>query len=147
MKIYKMRRISDVGMEWDIHPKKKKPVGHRLALQAKNKVYGQDVLCEAPTLISAEYKNDRLILEFDNAGEGLYIESENNVLSGAKIRFGEEEIDTNKLRAEAYGNKVILYGIREADGVGKVIFGEGGWYIVNLYNSAGIPARPAIAEF
>ena len=68
-----MAVISDVGMRWDIHPKKKQPVGYRLALQACRRVYGEDILCEAPTLAEAWAEPGAIRLRFDHAGEGLYL--------------------------------------------------------------------------
>ena len=66
-----MAVITDVGMKHDIHPKKKQPVGQRLALLAENKVYGEAVLCEAPTLSKVMVEEGRLILTFKYAGNGL----------------------------------------------------------------------------
>ena len=60
-------------MQFDIHPKKKKPVGRCLALLAENKVYGEAVLCEAPTLSQVKVEEGRLILTFEHAGDGLYL--------------------------------------------------------------------------
>lgn len=37
-----------------IHPKKKRPVGERLELLARGKVYGEDILCEAPEFCEVE---------------------------------------------------------------------------------------------
>lgn len=138
-----MAVISDVGMEWDIHPKKKQPVGYRLALQAENKVYGQSVVCEAPTLSEAAIKADTLVLHFDNVGEGLHIQSESGELTGIKLFSNAKQLDLNGMKANANGNIVTIYNIESVDSVRKVIFGDGGWYQINLYNSAGIPARPA----
>ena len=67
-----MAAITDVGMEMDIHPKKKQPVGHQLALQGMNKVNEEeDVLCEAPTLREGRAKDRKLVLTFEHAGSGL----------------------------------------------------------------------------
>ena len=40
----------DVGMQYDIHPKHKKPVGERLALQALSRVYGLPILADSPSV-------------------------------------------------------------------------------------------------
>ncbi len=66
-----MASTSDVGMQWDIHPKKKRPVGERLAYLALHQVYGLDLVCEAPRLIGAERKKDKLILHFPGAEPGV----------------------------------------------------------------------------
>ena len=49
-----MVSIMDIGSYYDIHPKEKMEVGRRLALLARGKVYGEDILCESPRLINAE---------------------------------------------------------------------------------------------
>ena len=147
-----MAVITDVGMEWDIHPKKKQPVGYRLALLAENYVYGdKDVLCEAPTLIRAEWLNGQLILTFDHAGTGLYLAETvpygqrvgADRLGGLQVFTEEGELDLSQAKAVAQNDKVILSGLPEGVKLVRVALARTGWYLVNLYNSAGIPARPA----
>ena len=147
-----MAVITDAGMQHDIHPKKKQPVGYRLALLAENKVYGDDILCEAPTLISAEQKTGELTLTFDNAGDGLELRDTvphgqfvgRNCLGGLQIIQNGRELNAALLSASVSGNKVIVSG-PEINGSAetKIRLARTGWYLVNLYNSAGIPARPA----
>lgn len=48
-----MVSIMDIGSYYDIHPKQKMEVGRRLALLARGKVYGEDLLCESAELVSA----------------------------------------------------------------------------------------------
>lgn len=137
-----MAVITDVGMEWDIHPKKKQPVGYRLALQAENKVYGQNVLCEAPTLSNAHIEGDMLVLTFENTGEGLYVLSDEGTITGIKVLNGDEEIDLFKAKVETKADKLFISNINMPGTDGQVVIGPGSFYSVNLYNSAGIPARP-----
>lgn len=151
-----MAVTSDVGMEWDIHPKKKQPVGVRLALLAENKVYGdQTVLCEAPSLVSAFTEEGCLRLYFDNAGDGLYLSEKvpygqvvgKTTLGGLQIFQDGTELDTSDMISTARGNQVIVKGKEIRSGVlTKVKIAKTGWYLVNLYNSAGIPARPVELE-
>lgn len=147
-----MAVITDVGMESDIHPKKKQPVGHRLALLAEHKVYQEDVLCEAPTMTGAEAEDGRIVLTFENAGDGLYLAETvpygqtvgKERLGGLQIFQDGKELDNRRLRARAEGDKVIVSGecIR-GKAATQVKLAQTGWYLVNLYNSEGIPARPA----
>lgn len=147
-----MAVITDVGMEFDIHPKKKQPVGHRLALLAENKVYGDDVLCEAPALSKIRAEDGKLVLVFDNAGDGLYLAETLSYgqtanaerLGGLQVFQNGQELDTMQLKAQTKGDQVIILGESICSGVPtQVKLAETGWYLVNLYNSAGIPAKPA----
>ena len=148
-----MAVITDVGMQFDIHPKKKQPVGHRLALLAENKVYGDgNVLCEAPSLKEIEVEEGKVVLTFDNGGDGLYL-TENvpngqavgkETLGGLQIFQNGQELKMEKMKAAARGNQVIVTGAEIRSSVPtQVRLAQTGWYLVNLYNSAGIPARPA----
>lgn len=146
-----MAVISDVGMQYDIHPKKKQPVGHRLALLAENKVYGKDILCEAPTLCEVEVENGSLTLTFENVGEGLYLADKTpdgqtvgvQTLGGLQVFQDNSELNTKTLKAKAENNQVIISGGEIKKGaVTEVRIAKTDWYVVNLYNSAGIPARP-----
>lgn len=146
-----MAVISDIGMELDIHPKKKQPVGYRLALLAENKVYGENVLCEAPALISAAQVNNTLLLRFENAGDGLTltdhtpdgVQADSEKLGGLEIFSGGQPVCTDAVTAEAKEDTVTLKGITLSAGKTiTVALGCTGWYRMNLYNSAGLPARP-----
>ncbi len=147
-----MAVVTDVGMEFDIHPKKKQPVGRRLALIAENKVYGGNVLCEAPTLSGIKVEDGKLVLTFINSGDGLYLTETvpfgqtvgKERLGGLQVFQNGQELDAGHLKAWAEGNQVVIFGedIR-SDVRTQVKLAKTGWYLVNLYNSAGIPARPA----
>lgn len=63
--------IHDVGDLNDIHPRNKKPVGQRLALQALNKTYGKDVLCGGPQFERMAVEGRSLRVRFDRTGSGL----------------------------------------------------------------------------
>lgn len=146
-----MAGTADVGMRWDIHPKKKQPVGHRLALLAEKKVYGQQVLCDAPRLRGATAENGRLTLCFDHAGDELELRDrlpdgtavEKTKLGGLQVLQNGAEMDVTRLTAEARGDTVVLSGEEiRGDGAFTVKLAKTGWYAVNLTNSAGIPAVP-----
>jgi sialate O-acetylesterase len=67
-----MAVINDIGNLKDIHPKDKQDVGHRLALLALAKTYGQEnLICSGPTLKSFRLEGDKLRVEFDQVGSGL----------------------------------------------------------------------------
>ena len=130
-----MAVTGDVGMEWDIHPKNKQPVGERLALLARGHVYGEDILCDAPDAEMAGWEGDRLLIRFRNA-EGLHIEGESlNAL------FAVEEDGSRRpvTQAETNGNALILMNAGDAV---SVEFAMEPYYEVNLYNGSHIPARP-----
>ena len=150
-----MAVITDVGMEWDIHPKKKQPVGHRLALLARNYVYGdKGVLCEAPTLKSVVVRDGEAILSFENAGKGLHLTETvpygqvvgADKAGGLKIFQNGEEVDLTGAHAETMTDQLIIScrTIR-GDVSTRAEIAQTGWYLVNLYNSANIPARPSVA--
>lgn len=148
-----MAVISDIGMEWDIHPKKKQPVGHRLALQAMQRVYGEaEVLCEAPSLVRGEMADGELRLYFANAGEGLYLagrtpdqaETDPRRLGGLEVFLEGKPLDLSAVTAEAGKDSVVLRGeLFRKERKAEVRLGCTAWYRINLYNSADIPARPA----
>jgi sialate O-acetylesterase len=62
---------TDVGDPKDIHPVWKKPVGERLALAARGIAYGEDLVWTGPQYRSMKVKGDRIVVSFDNVGEGI----------------------------------------------------------------------------
>ncbi len=145
-----MAVITDIGMELDIHPKKKKPVGERLALLAEKIIYGEDVLCEAPTLLGMEVKDGQLRLRFGNVGTGLHLaahtpdgaQTHPARLGGLTLALGDEELDCSSIPATADNDTVILRSSEIRKGRITAELGRGGWFRINLYNSADLPARP-----
>lgn len=134
-----MASIMDSGMEKDIHPKCKRPVGERLALLARGKVYGEDILCEAPEFRSAEVQDGKLLLTFANAGSGLEIRGKklnaiNIKLNGKSIKHSKISVKGNVLRIDS--------GIIQKNAKLRVEFAWQGYCEVNLYNSAGLSAKP-----
>ena len=138
-----MAVITDAGMEWDIHPKEKRPVGERLALLAEHYVYGEDMLCEAPRMRSVTAGEGRIVILFDYAGDGLVLDGP--VLSALEVFQNGYPVAVS--RCEAEGNTVLVFG----EGIRPEVPTEvrlawTDYYQVNLRNSAGIPARPGIAS-
>lgn len=69
--------ILDAGDAYNIHVRKKKPVGERLALLARKYVYGEtSLLADSPSLSSCVRDGAFLSLTFGNAGEGLMIKGD-----------------------------------------------------------------------
>lgn len=138
-----MASIMDVGMEWDIHPKRKRPVGERLALLACGKIYGEDVLCEAPELERAERTSDGLLMIFKNAGEGLR-------LSGEKLSALEvlaDGIPVTNWKAMVSGNTIKLTASKIAAAKTiKICYAWEQYCKVNLYNSESLSAKPYCIE-
>ncbi len=116
----------DAGAETDAHPKDKTAIGHRLALLARNHIYGENILSDAPRVIGAEVetiadsaaeetpgknipgdnskKNKlRIIVTFSNAGDGLHIEGDR--VNALEISDGEIDYD---FEAAAEGDRLIL---------------------------------------
>lgn len=136
-----MAVITDVGMEWDIHPKQKRQVGERLALIAEHNVYGENVLCEAPRLIRVEVKDKEAVLTFAFAGDGLRLDG--NMVNSLEIIQGDTIIKEMVCRVQH--DRVIVSGNELQAGVPtEVRIAWKDFYIMNLYNSSGIPARPGI---
>lgn len=134
-----MASIMDVGMEKDIHPKQKRPVGERLALLARGKIYGEDILCEAPEFESAEVQDGKLLLRFANAGDGLEIR-------GSELNAIEVTVDGKTVKYSMISARddvlCICNEAIKADSKVSVHFAWVGYCEVNLYNSAGLSAKP-----
>lgn len=133
-----MASIMDSGMEKDIHPKKKRPVGERLALLARGKIYGEDILCEAPELVSVEGFDGKIRLTFVNVGNGLEIH-------GNKLNAMQLLVNGKKANYSAFVQKDVIWIYSKAIKEGtkaEVQFAWTGYCEVNLYNSANLPAKP-----
>lgn len=126
---------SDAGMRWDIHPKRKRPVGERLALLARGYVYGESILCDAPVLRSAVRSGKEAVLRFKNA-DGLHLKGGGT--ANALLVNGQP------CPARVDGDSLIL-SLPAAERWTVSLAGTP-YYEVNLYNRANIPALPFAVE-
>lgn len=136
-----MTTTGDVGMEWDIHPKNKKAVGERLALLALGHVYGKDILCDPPEMESVSSCEGKAVISFRNA-DGLHIDGDSvnafqvETEDGQIINADEGRVDGDKLILSLPNLQIPNVKIN------SIRFAQEPYYEVNLYNAAGIPAKP-----
>ena len=128
---------TDVGDADDIHPTRKEPVGVRLALAARAKVYGEDIVYSGPVFSGMQVEGDQAILQFDHIGSGLVAKDgplRGFTISGDGMTFvpAEAEIAGNTVKVKANGiaaPKSVRYGWTNVPDV-------------NLFNAEGLPASP-----
>jgi sialate O-acetylesterase len=133
-----MAVITDVGEENDIHPKKKQPVGSRLALAARGIAYGEKIEFSGPIYKSMKVKGDKAILTFDHVGKGL--EARDGALKGFAI-CGEDKKFVWAL-AEIQDDNTIAVSSPNVEKPVAVRFGWSDYPVVNLWNKDGLPATP-----
>ena len=139
--------ITDVGNEKDIHPKRKEPVGARLALLARQIAYQEKVAAQSPTFRSMSVKGNEITVRFDNVGDGLFVRAGETsgadvapgVLSGFTIA-GDDGKFVPAVAALKGRDLVVVH----AGGVEKPVavrYGFVNFPIVNLWGN-GLPANP-----
>src|SRR5436853_981591 len=129
--------ITDVGEKDDIHPKKKEPVGARLALAARGIAYGEKIEYSGPLYKSLKVKGDRAVLSFNHAGCGL--EARDGELKGFAICGADKKFVWGK--AEIEGEKVVVTSTEVSKPI-AVRYGWADFPVVNLWNKANLPASP-----
>lgn len=160
-----MASISDIGNIYDVHPKEKRLVGKRLARLAEKYVYKLDVLADAPEAVCVRKKDDLLVVDFQY-GEGLYLKKKTTdqyngysvldiseewlppVLDGVNglrilVQSGQKEQILKEAHCTIDENCLIVSdkAINDADEI-CIEFAQTAFYEVNLYNQAGLPAKP-----
>jgi sialate O-acetylesterase len=132
-----MAVITDVGDEKDIHPRKKEPVGERLALAARGIAYGQKIEYSGPVYKSLEVKDGKAILSFDHVGSGLVAKG------GPMTGFAIAGEDRKFVWANAWieNDTVVVSSGKVANPV-AVRYGWADHPVVNLWNKDGLPATP-----
>lgn len=128
----------DCGERDDIHPTIKKPIGERLALQARAKVYGEDVECSGPVFVQKKIIGTRIVLDFEYVGQGL-VAKDGGSLHGFQISGADGVFFT--ATSEIKGDTVEVYreGLTDPRQVRYLWanYAEG-----NLYGWNGLPAMP-----
>lgn len=127
----------DIGDAEDIHPRNKQDVGERLWLAAKAVAYGDDVVYSGPTFKHMETQDNKLVLTFDHAGDGLV--SKGKKLLGFEVA-GSSGVFYNA-DALIEENKIIAYA-KEVNAPIAVRYAWADNSPANLYNRSGLPAVP-----
>ncbi|XCP85564.1 sialate O-acetylesterase [Roseburia hominis] len=99
--------------------------------------FGCDILADAPRLAGIKREGRKLTLIFENAEGGLFVEGDK--VEAFSVTSGEDEIAYTEMIA---GETIILNLPSDRYDRLTVQFACDGWYRVNLYNQAGIPAIP-----
>lgn len=133
-----MACIIDIGEAGDIHPRNKQDVGHRLALLARQKVYGEKVEASGPAYRDYRIEKNTIRIFFDHTAKGLAI-SDGQQLKGFAIagpdhrfRWADAVID---------GNTVVVSSPEVRHPV-AVRYAWADNPECNLTNSANLPAVP-----
>ena len=71
----RMAVLMDAGLEYGIHPRKKRQAGERLAILALANTYDMKGLPEFAKYKDVEFKNDTAVISFDRSKEWVYFEN------------------------------------------------------------------------
>ncbi|WP_273566473.1 beta galactosidase jelly roll domain-containing protein [Maribacter halichondriae] len=131
----------DIGMKESIHPGNKQEVGDRLARLALANDYGKNIVASGPLYKSHSTKENKIVVEFENLGEGLT--TDDSDLEGFEIAAA----DKNFLPATA----IIVDGKIEVSSpsIKKPHYVRYGWkdYLEgSLFNSDKLPASSFTTE-
>lgn len=131
----------DCGMLWDIHPKRKKPIGKRLALLALKETYGFHLLAGSPRPIDVSTQPGRITIRFSDAEGGLVWKEELEGSRALDLRINDCSI--KDFWWEVADDTIVI----EADSLQpgctvQVLFAANGYDPVNIFNQAGFSLRP-----
>src|SRR5205807_1044341 len=129
--------ITDVGDEKDIHPRKKEPVGARLALAARALANGEDIEYSGPVYSDMKAEGSKISLRFTHQGGGLV--AKDGALTGFTIAGSDRKFVNAE--AEIQDDKLVVWSNHVAQPV-AVRYGWANYPTGNLWNKAGLPASP-----
>jgi len=136
-----MAVIIDIGDATDIHPTNKDDVGYRLSLAARKIAYGEDQTYSGPTYKSMKIEGNKIILEFDNTGSGLFAKDKYGYLKGFAIAGSDKKYSWARATITS-GNTITV----ENENILSPIAVRYGWADnpddINLYNMEMLPASP-----
>ena len=118
----RMAVLMDAGLEYGIHPRKKRQAGERLALLALSNTYEQKGLPDFATYKEVTFQNDTAVVSFDRSKEWVYFEhgpkSQNFEIAGADKVFYPAEAWVSRNRVYVHSDKVkapvaVRYAFRD----------------------------------
>ena len=118
----RMAVLMDAGLEYGIHPRKKRQAGERLALLALSNTYEQKGLPDFATYKEVTFQNYTAVVSFDRSKEWVYFEhgpkSQNFEIAGADRVFYPAEAWVSRNRVYVHSDKVkapvaVRYAFRD----------------------------------
>jgi sialate O-acetylesterase len=127
----------DLGEKFDIHPRRKRAVGERLALQARRLAYGErEIVAGGPVPRGFDRRDGGFCIHFDGVGGGLVARGE---LAGFEVA------DTagiwHPATAAIAGDTVVVRAAAVPEPAG-VRYAWLGYPEATLFNREGLPATP-----
>lgn len=128
---------TDVGDAANIHPKRKEPVGARLALAARAIAYGEKIEYSGPIFEGLRIEGSKAVVRFTHLGGGLV--AKDGPLKGFTIAGADKKFVTAE--AEIQEGTVIVSS-RQVGAPMAVRYGWANAPDTNLFNQEGLPASP-----
>ena len=142
--------ITDLGAQNDLHPKRKVPIGERLARLARALAYGEKVESSGPAFSGKKIEGSTIRIDFAHA-EGMKAIEIHDALddgplvaaAGKLVGFEIAGADQKYVVADAMiaGATVVVSSASVPKPV-AVRYGWSQYPLANLSNSAGLPASP-----
>ena len=143
MKVYKtvantgLAVLTDCGEFDNIHPLDKETVGFRLALQARSKVYGEEICADAPSIRRVDFKEGKAYAHFEHTGGFLRVRG--NALSGFEIAGRDGVFYPAQGNVEM--NTVTLW-LEQVTAPAFLRYAWKNYCKANLHGASGLPAAP-----
>ncbi|MCX8155007.1 MAG: sialate O-acetylesterase [Verrucomicrobiae bacterium] len=133
--------ITDVGEENDIHPRKKQPVGERLALAARGIAYKErGLVYSGPVFKKMTVRKNQAVLTFDHVGDGL--EARGGELKGFAICGEDRQWVWGQAQIGGRKNDEVIVSHPNISKPVAVRYGWANFPEGNLWNKNGLPASP-----
>ncbi len=130
----------DLGEADNIHPANKQEVGRRLALLAKNRVYGYQVEDTGPTFANFRRTPNSLMVTFGHvSGGGLVTRGTKGLVLGVEVAGADQVF--HPAVAHVAGSVMVAVSSDVAEPV-ALRYAWKNFPEANLYNGAGLPAAP-----
>ncbi|WP_316817408.1 GDSL-type esterase/lipase family protein [Pedobacter nyackensis] len=127
---------SDLGDSLDVHPKRKKEVGERLALLALKHSYNKKIRASGPVVLNAKIEANGILISFNEHHK--LSTAGNGSLTGFEL-VTEKGNHLIPEKAIILNNQVLL-SIPKGERIKKVLYAWRPFTRANLINEAGLPA-------
>lgn len=132
----------DCGEKDDIHPRRKQPIGERLARLALAEVYRQDIVARGPAVQTVEQSDGTLHVVFDYSEDGLKTFDEKEEVPG--FEAAGKDGTFHPVAARIISKDAVELTGRDGE---SLVFVRYGWANfpeppLTLQNSASLPAEP-----